>query len=194
MSDGASESLNGAVHLLDREIPADYLHAWTERIASENVVTEAGTNSVLVFRVGPEWLGLPVQIFEEVAEHCVLHTVPHRRGGTLAGLVNVRGELLLCASLGALLGVESGGARIRDDGRIVCDRLLVARRDASRLAFPVDEVQGVVRYHPRELKPVPATLANASATFTIGLLPWSDRTIGCLDDELLFYKLEKSFS
>jgi chemotaxis-related protein WspD len=70
----------------------------------------------------------------------------------------------------------------------------VANRDGNRLAFPVDEVQRVLRYHPRDLKPVPATLENAAATFTIGMLPWENKTVGCLDDELLFYKLDKSFS
>ena len=61
-------------------------------------------------------------------------------------------------------------------------------------ASPVDEVFGVHRYHPRELRPAPATLAESKVTYTTGLLPWRDRTVGCLDDELLFYTLNKSLS
>jgi chemotaxis-related protein WspD len=52
----------------------------------------------------------------------------------------------------------------------------------------------VVRYHPRDLHPVPATLAPAAGAYTIGLLPWREHHVGCLNDELLFYTLNKSFS
>jgi chemotaxis-related protein WspD len=31
----------------------------------------------------------------------------------------------------------------------------------------------------------------AAGTYTLGMLPWNDRTVGCLDDELLFYALNK---
>lgn len=176
---------NGASHLLDREPPADYLDEWTQRIAAENKVVEPGTSSVVIFRVGLEWIALPTAIFQEVSASCVLHTMPHRRGGIVAGLVTIRGELLLCASLAKLLGIEQEN---------VCRQLLVASRDGKRVAFPVDEVHGVVPYHARELKPVPATLAQSTTIYTLGLLRWRDRTVGCLDDELLFYTLDKSFA
>jgi chemotaxis-related protein WspD len=191
--DRLKTSSTGALDLLDREPPEDYLREWTERIAAEKTIAEPGTNSVVIFRVGLEWLALPTRVFQEVAEQCTLHTVPHRRGGILAGLVNIRGELLLCASLGALLGVDQAAQAWSDKNRRVYARLLVAQRDGNRLAFLVDEVHSVTRYHPRELKQLPVTLANAAAPFTTGLLPWRDRTVGCLDDELLFYKLDKSF-
>jgi len=184
-----TEFSNGALHLLDCAPPADYLREWTERIAAEKMVGEAGTNSVVIFRIGVEWLALPTSVFQEVAEKCTLHTMPHRRGGIVAGLVTIRGELLLCASLAKLLGLDE-----TLNGKHVSDQLLlVANRDGSRVAFPVDEVHGVVRYHRRELNPVPGTLAHAAAIYTIGLLSWQERTVGCLDDELLYYTLNKSF-
>jgi chemotaxis-related protein WspD len=190
----AKTSSTRALHLLNRTPPEDYLREWTARIAAEKKTAEPGTNSVVIFRLGLEWLALPTRLFQEVAEHCTLHTVPHRRGGILAGLVNIRGELLLCASLGALLGLDQAMPAGSDKKRTVYARLLVANRAGNRLAFPVDEVHSVTRYHPRELKPLPATLANAAAPFTLGLLPWGERTVGCLDDELLFYKLDQSFA
>ena len=180
----------GALRLLDRESPADYLREWTERIAAEKTVADVGTTSALVFRIGVEWLALPTRIFQEVAEDCTVHSVPHRTGGIVAGIVNIRGELFVCASLGALLGVAEASA----SGRRLYRRLLVANRDGNRLAFPVDEIFGVHRYHPRELRPAPATLAESRVTYTTGLLPWRDGTVGCLDDELLFYTLNKSLS
>ncbi len=184
----------GALRLLDREPPADYLREWTERIAAEKKVTDAGTTSALIFRLGVEWLALPSRIFQEVAEDCAMHTVPHRTGGIVAGIVNIRGELFVCASLGALLGLEKDAGEKSGARRRVHRRLLVANRAGNRLAFPVDEVAGVHRYHPRELRPAPATLADSRVTYTTGLIPWRDRTVGCLDDELLFYTLNKSLS
>ncbi len=190
----AASDATGALRLLDREAPADYLREWTERIGAEKKVEDAGTASALIFRIGVEWLALPTRIFQEVAEQCTVHSLPHRAGGIVAGLVNIRGELLVCASLGALLGLDEAADGKRKAGRRIYRRLLVANRNGNRLAFPVDEVFGVHRYHPRELRPAPATLAESTVTYTTGLLPWRERTVGCLDDELLFYTLNKSLA
>ena len=35
----------------------------------------------------------------------LIHSLPHRRQGIVLGLVNVRGELLICVSLARLLGI-----------------------------------------------------------------------------------------
>lgn len=191
---GGVPSATGALLLLDRETPADYLREWTERIAQAKKVEDGGTDSALVFRIGTEWLALPTQIFQQVAEQCPVHSLPHRVDGIVKGVVNIRGELLVCVSLGAALGLEKEPGSARDSGRRVYARLLVVNRGGNRLAFPVDEVLGVHRYHPRELRPVPATLSESKVTYTIGLLPWRDRTVGCLDDELLFYTLNRSLA
>jgi chemotaxis-related protein WspD len=180
--------------LLDRELPADYLREWTAHVSVDTRATKPGTKSVVIFRIGVEWLALPTSVFQEVAEQCRVHTLPHRRGGILLGLVNIRGELLLCVSLDTALGLEKAAAEQGDKTRMTYRRLLVVNREGSRLAFPVDEVSGVHRYHPCEVKERPATLAKATATYTVGLLSWKNITVGCLDDELLFYSLNENFS
>jgi chemotaxis-related protein WspD len=187
-------STSGASRLLDREAPADYVREWTERIAAEKKVVDAGTTSVLIFRVGLECLALPTSIFQEVAEECPVHSLPHHLGGILVGLVNIRGELLICFSLEALLSLEKPADEKKETARRVYHRLLVVNRSGDRLAFPVDEVYCVHRYHPRELRAVPDTLSRKTATYTLGILPWQNRTVGCLDDQLLFYTLNKGFS
>ena len=191
MTTPTDETIQGALRLLDREPPPDYLREWTERIAAEKALAESGTTSAVIFRIGGERLALPTVIFQEVAEQCPIHSLPHRRNAVVAGVVNVRGELLVCASLGALLEVDTGRV---EPARKSVPRLLVVNRDGNRLAFPVDEVHGVHRYLPHELRPVPDTLKKATATFTKGLLPWRDGTVACLDDELLFYSLDKSLA
>lgn len=185
---------SGAQFLLDRAPPEDYLREWTERIASAKRAADADTSSALIFRIGVEWLALPTQIFQQVADQCPVHSLPHRMDGIVRGVVNIRGELLVCVSLGSVLGIDKEPATVREGGRRVYPRLLVANRNGNRLAFPVDEVAGVHRYHPGILRPVPTTLAESRVSYTQGLLPWRDRTVGCLDDELLFYTLNRSLS
>ncbi|MDB6134531.1 MAG: hypothetical protein JWM59_2774 [Verrucomicrobiales bacterium] len=185
---------DGALRLLDREPPAGYIHEWTERIAGERKAAESGTQSALVFRIGPEWLALPPGIFQEVAERCPAHSLPHRQDGVVKGIVNIRGELVVCVSLATVLGLASEPPAIREPGRRMYGLVLVANRAGNRLAFPVNEVHGVLRYQPGELRALPATLAESKVTYTLGLLPWGGRTVGCLDDELLFYTLNRSLA
>jgi chemotaxis-related protein WspD len=177
--------------LLDRDVSEDYLRQWTVLVAAQKKVAEVGTKSVVIFRLGTEWLALPTGMFQEVGEHCRLRTLPHHRGGILSGLVNVRGELLLCVSLEVLLGTEKG-AEVRKEDSL--GRLLICNPPGGRLAFQVSEVHGVHRYHPGDLRDAPATLAKAAGVYVVGILPWRDKTVGCLDDQLLFYALDKGLA
>jgi len=72
---------------------------------------------------------------------------------------------------------------------------MICKRGDARLVFQVSEVYGLHRYHPRELKNAPATLArSAEGIYTFGVVRWKDKIVGCLDDELLFYTLNKSLT
>ena len=66
------------------------------------------------------------------------------------------------------------------------------RREGVRVVCPVDEVHGIHRFHPRELKDVPTTVAKATVTYSTALLPWQGHSVGTLDDQLLFYTLKRS--
>ena len=191
---GAQELAAGS-RLLDREMPEDYLRERTSQVAAERKRVEIGAKSVVVFRVATEWFALPTEVFQEVDVYCPAHTIPHHRNGILNGLVNIRGELLLSISLSALLQLEKipeGGTAGQLPSR---GRLLVCSRETSRFAFPVDEVHGVRRYHPQDVRNVPATLAEAGAgAYIFGILAWGDKTVGCIDSELLFYAIDKGLA
>jgi chemotaxis-related protein WspD len=122
-----------------------------------------------------------------------IHTLPHRTGGTVLGLTNVRGELLICASLTELLGLDKM-PQAADASHCTRQRLLVVNRNGDRVAFPVDQVHGTHRFHPRELKEVPATIAKAVATYIRAILPWGEKTVGMLDDELLLYSVNHNLA
>jgi chemotaxis-related protein WspD len=122
--------------------------------------------------------------------------VPHRAGTPLAGLVNIRGELQLCLSLHALLGLP-GGPRLPlvagagpDAVADAVPRLLVVERSAARPAdrwvIGVDEVAGVQRVPRSTLRPVPATVGQAAARCSAALFAWRDRDVAVLDEERLF--------
>ena len=188
----------GASVLLNRVPPEGYLEEWTGRIAQPQAADLAGTKSIVIFRIGEEWLALPTGVFLEVAELRPVHTVPHREDNVVKGLVNIRGELLICISLSGLLGFEAvEQSAEKPKQRAAQRRMLVVAHSSDRAVFAVDEVHVGRRYHPDELKPVPATLALATgvnAAYTIGILPWDERNVGVLDDELLFYTISRNLA
>lgn len=127
-----------------------------------------------------------------MAERRLVHSLPHRRQGVALGLVNVRGELLVCVSLGRLLGLES--LSHRDTPRTSYDRLLVTKWDGQRLVFPADEVCGIHRFQTPELQEPPPVLAKSKLSYTQGILHWQGRAVGLLNPDLLFSSLNRSLT
>ncbi len=196
-----------AVQLLDRPLSDDYRREWTVHFAQEKkLIPQSGTKtSVVIFRLVSEWLALPTQAFQEVAVCRALHTLPHRRRGIVLGLVNVRGELLVCASLGRLLGLSERGGKVetlkaesRNQFQLsqfqLRDRLLVANWDGGRIAFPVQEVHGVHRVHGDTVREPPATIAKSIHTYSRGVFAWRDHTVGFLDADALFSELNRNLT
>lgn len=169
---------------MDRDLPPGHLEEWTRHFAAPAAVAAAGTQSAFVFRIGADWLALPAGVVDEVAEPRAVHGVPHRSGIVL-GLVNVRGELLVCVSLARLLGIEH-----HDGGE--ARRLLVLRTDGRRVVCPVDEAHGGCRHAAQDLTPPPATVAGA--VFTRAVLTLGNRTVGCLDDRLIAQAMKRGLA
>lgn len=181
-----------AATLLDRPLPEDYRHDWSQHFIGDKRLPEAGNASAILFRIQNEWFALPTHSFQEVAEKRPIHSLPRRAQGVVLGLANVRGELVICVSLGHLLQMDQI-ARL-ETLRVHYRRLLVLQLQASRVAFPVDEVQGPVRFHPRELKPAPSTLVRSDARYAQGVLTWQNAAAGVLDPDLLFSQLQRNLS
>lgn len=181
-----------AVQFLDRPVTPDYRREWTEHFAREKRIATPAKISAVIFRLGAEWLAMPTQAFQEIAERRASHSLPHRRSGVVLGIVNVRGELLICAALDRLLGLETT-ARPKKS-RTMFDRLLVADWSAQRFAFPVDEVHGVYRFHEQDLREPPATVARSGLNCASGVFPWRNFTVGFLDPDALFASLNRKLS
>lgn len=186
----------------DRPAPPGYLDAWRAILEEPEEAIEADSTSLLVFRLANEWLALPATTLVEVTPVRRIHSVPHRAGTALAGLVNIRGQLQLCLSLHALLGL-GGGPQVSppsagtfatgpdaDPEAGAVPRLLVleraAQRTAERWVTGVDEVAGVQRVPRSSLRPVPATVGQAATGCSTALFAWRDHDVAVLDEDRLF--------
>jgi chemotaxis-related protein WspD len=185
---------SAAAQLLGAELPQDYLERWAKHFATEPDVNRQRLQAALIFRIGAEWLAMSPLHLQEIGEGRPIHSVPGGRSNTLLGLANIRGELLVCVALDRVLGIEKSGPEKSRSKRAIYRRMIVAGREASRFVFPVEEVHGIHTFNPTELKGVPSTVAKAEATYIRGILPWQSKSVGCLDDQLLFDILNKSLT
>ncbi|ALP52611.1 hypothetical protein Tel_05305 [Candidatus Tenderia electrophaga] len=177
--------------LLESEPPAGYLEQWTEFCSApqEDKNTQAG--SIILFRLGDEWLGLETRLLDEVTSMRSVHSVPHRKSSVLKGLVNVRGELQLCVSIGRLLNVTRGEMTGTNVVKGMYERMVVASYNGVRVVFPVSEVRGVYRFDFAEMTEAPATAMNCSVHYLKGMLIWENHHVGVIDQELLFPALQR---
>ncbi len=190
----------GAPTLLDREIPRDYLQAWTEILAQPIAQTSAHSNlleinqvgstlPVIIFRLGSERFALPVSILQEVTRPIPIHTLPHRSHDLFLGLVNHRGEILPCASLAQFLQVEMPIDPTYS--RLNQKRMIVVGQQDARWVFPVDEVYRVHRLNPTELQDPPTVITRASQAYTAGMIDWHGGKVNYLDADALLNLLDR---
>jgi len=181
-----------AHQLLDRPLPEEYRRECTVHFGKEEKRAPPANLSAVVFRLQSEWLALPSEAFQEIAERRRIHSLPHRRQGIVLGLINVRGELLICVALGRLLGLEQVSSV--PALRAAYDRLLVVNWEGNRLAFPADEVKGIHRFQAQDLREPPATVTKSTANFAPGIFMWQQKPVGYLDVGSLFAALNRSLA
>jgi chemotaxis-related protein WspD len=181
-----------ALKLLDRPLPEGYRREWSTHFSREQTRRAPAQTAAVIFRVHQEWFAISSQAFQEVAEKRPIHSLPHRRYGPVLGITTVRGEMLVCASLGHLLSLDQ--MPDRQVVRATYQRLLVLALEGSRIACPVDEVVGTRRLLAGELRPAPATVARARYSLTQGLLEWKGHHVGLLDAGLLLSALNANLT
>lgn len=178
--------------LLDRPPPEGYLRDWTALLASGKEIEEAGTTSIVVFRLADEWLSLKTRTLKEVVLHRPVHKIPHRVNMVLLGLLNVRGELLLCASLAHILGIEGGETTVSTPADAISRRMLVIEHSGERWVFPVNEVDRVYRVKDSQMEPVPVTISKDASAYSQAIVRAGERSIALLDEDLLLGALRRS--
>ena len=178
--------------LLDRDSPDDYLVEWTALLAQQKKVEESDRISVVVFRLRKEWLALKTGVFERIVSTRVIHTIPHRTNAILLGLANVRGDLMLCASLAKILGLEAADREKTERARKTALRMIVVSYESEQWVFPVDEVDGIHRISVSQMEKVPTTVAKAPMAYSQGIFKLGPKRVAFLDEHLLLGTLKRS--
>lgn len=184
--------------LLEREPPLNYIDEWINILAETTTEVEGSNGailsaeaaiSIMIFRLGNQKLAMPVRILQEITHPCLIQPLPHRSNDLFLGLVNIRGETLLCASLNHLLNLETPKTAIATAQTESTKRMMVAGQREEKWVFPVDEVYGTYRFHLTELRDAPVVITKAAESFTHGVIHWESEKVNYLDSELLFYTL-----
>jgi len=150
------------------------------------------TRSLLMFRLGEEWLGIATRCLVEVAPLQTIHSLPHQRSRALLGVANVRGALVACLSLVELLGLDASPG-VASNGRVM-PRMLIIAAQGGPVVLPVDEVDGIHAIDERTLNAASASGQQASARYTRGVLPWKGRSLRLLDEEQLLSAVTRSLT
>ena len=177
-----------ATRLLDR-----YALQQDDRASmSVAVESEVQTRSLLMFRLGEEWLGLATRCLVEVAPLQAIHSLPHQRSRALLGVANVRGALVACLSLVELLGLDSVSSV--PNGVRVMPRMLIIAAHGGPVVVPVDEVDGIHAIDERILDAASRSGAQASAKYTRGVMQFKGRSLRWLDEEQLLSAVTRSLT
>ena len=156
------------------------------------VESEVRTRSLLMFRLGEEWLGLATRSLVEVSPLQAIHSLPHQRSRALLGVANVRGALVACLSLVELLGLD--GTSSVAPGVRVMPRMLIIAAHGGPVVVPVDEVDGIHAIDERVLDTASRSGAQASAKYTRGVLQFKGRSLRWLDEEQLLSAVTRSLT
>ncbi|MBO0348523.1 purine-binding chemotaxis protein CheW [Phormidium pseudopriestleyi FRX01] len=200
-------------NLLERDAPENYRAEWTNLLAQTPTPVTSDRNtlpqlqrataeffdplSLVIFRLGAEWLALAASTFQEITPPSPIHTLPHRSNEILLGLVNIRGELLPCISLSNLLGLERQGTHPKllnqqgDLTRVVYSRMVVVNIQGDIWVFSVDEIEGIHRCDRHLIEEVPSVVSKAPISYTKWIVNWRNKKINYLDEELVFSTLKR---
>jgi chemotaxis-related protein WspD len=173
----------------ERRAPEGYLAEWADLLGRP---VERGTTdsaSLLVFRLGREWLAMTLSVVAEVTDLRPVHRIPHRTNRVFSGLVSLRGQLQLCVSMHGLLEVDPPAP---SDEPSANPRLVVIRQGPEQWAFPAEEVVGVQHLPRDRLEKVPSTLSNPAGSFGRAVFAWGPgRSVDVLDEPRVFEALRR---
>ncbi|HAS83949.1 MAG TPA: hypothetical protein DCS43_15040, partial [Verrucomicrobia bacterium] len=133
--------------------------------------------------VGDHWLGLKSPCCLQMVDGRPVHRVPFRSNAVFLGLVNVGGEMLLCASLQHALGLADKADVPPADK--VSRWMLVAVWQGARWCFPVDQTDGIT------VCPATAVQPAEEGSMAAGRVDSGTRSVALLDESRLFGILEQ---
>lgn len=179
--------------LFDKQVDKQYIEEWTRSLFDlELQEPPLNTLSVIVFRLGKEWLALATVFCKEITHRRPVHTIPHRSGKVLKGIVNLNGELQLYVALHEMMQIETSIEFNPSRLPYQRNRMMAIIKDGEQWTFPVDEVDGIYRWNLLKIENVPVTVSKSALNYIKGIMKMENKTAGLIDEELLFASLKRS--
>lgn len=177
-TDAASKALN-------REIPADLRVEWQRGLALEGEPLLIKDLSVLILRIGGEWLAISADLVNEILDKSVIRSVPYTRNSAVLGITAVQGQLQLCISLLDLLRIPSKDEEAINplNSKRFVQRMIVVRVAEQSYVCPCDEVAGIVKVNSQALSIADAT--QHVEGFSFRQVAWQGLSLIYCDDALL---------
>ena len=171
------------LRLLDRPMTSAELDARAELVSQPVQLGSGASVRLLLFRVGEEVAALPARQLRRATPLARPTPVPHRSGGVLRGVCNIRGELVLCADLHRLLGLPARREGAPGDGAVDTRRMVVVGPQDNSWAFEVDALMGVENADPTRFRAPPVTVEYALGDFTQAVTDIGGRSVAVLDGD-----------
>ncbi len=120
------------------------------------------TQEFVTFRVGDQWLGVPVSIVQEVLLAQRLAVVP-LSPPEVAGFLNLRGQIVTAVDVRTRLDMDG-------EPSVGTAMNVVVRHDDELFSLLVDEVGDVLAVEAGSVEPVPATLDACWRSVSSGII------------------------
>ena len=130
--------------------------------------------SVCTFRVGDLRVGIDIDRVREVVVDPAVTRVP-RAAPSVAGLLNLRGNVLTVIDARTRLGLAAGGAPSRTH--------VILRQDGESVSLAVDADDEVVEIDDDALEEVPTTVSDAIRSCAVGAHHVGEQMLVLLDVE-----------
>lgn len=136
----------------------------------------SGTSQLSTFHVGKYLFGVDVALVQEVVRLQQMTPVP-LAAGEIAGLINLRGEVLTAIDLRARLGLPPAelGANVREPVNVV------VRVDDEPVSLLVDEIVGVLEVSHVPFEQTPSTVDERVRDLLLGAYTLPDRLLLALN-------------
>lgn len=131
------------------------------------------TTQLVTFTIDEATYGVPVELVQETLGHQPRTRVPLAQRG-VAGLVNLRGQVVLTVDLRPLLGLEP----LATDAEAM---MVVVKVDGEAVSLLVDTVGEVLDVADATFENVPETLSSAMRALLVGVHKLDGRLLLLLD-------------
>jgi len=118
---------------------------------------------LMTFQIGQYSFGVDINDIQEINCHARMSKVPVDYEA-VAGVINLRGEVLTVIALGRMLGIKSSGTEAVGSNYVVIKTL------NQRVAIAVDKLKDVETIPASELQPLPANFKLNNQHVLTGLV------------------------